>query len=129
MRISNTIKRIGSSAAVVGILTSGAALAVAAPASAATPGEISVCSKGNYATSVEFPARGGLSSVIVPAGDCANLGSLGSDDQVEQIKVHGYAGSDDKGKEIGEGSFRPSEGGNVVTSGTLDDPKVMTPRI
>lgn len=129
MRISNTMKRIGSSAAVVGVLTSGVALAVAAPASAETPGKISVCSKGNYGTSVEFPGRGGLSSVVVPAGECTELGHLGTGDQVEPIVVHGYAGNDGQGKVIGDGSFRPSKGGGVVTSGTLDDPQVLTPQV
>lgn len=121
------VKRVGSAVA-VGAVTSIAVLGAAAPASAATaPGELTVCSKGSYATSVVFPDRGDMSTVVVPSGDCLTIDGFrpvpGKD--AESINVFGHQSPSKFW--IASGHYAANRGGTVTTFGTSAHPWASTP--
>ncbi|MEU5847468.1 hypothetical protein [Saccharopolyspora shandongensis] len=126
MPFANTLKRASSSAIAAGVLASAAVLAAAAPASADTS-KLTVCSQGNYASYVEFPGRGGMTTTVVNSGQCRDFANLGSSNAVEAIKVFGIDGPSTFW--ITNGSFRPSRGGNVVTYGSSADAWALTPAV
>ncbi|MEV5544312.1 hypothetical protein AB0L13_46750 [Saccharopolyspora shandongensis] len=126
MPFVKTLKRAGSSAIAAGVLASAAVLAAAAPAWADT-GKLTVCSEGDYASYVEFPARGGMTTAIVNSGQCQDFADLGSSTDVEAINVFGIDGPSTFW--ITSGDFRPSQGGNVVTQGSSANASALTPRV
>ncbi|MEV6234260.1 hypothetical protein AB0L88_40990 [Saccharopolyspora shandongensis] len=127
MALAKILKRASLSAMAVGVLASGAALGLTAPASAAGAGSLTVCSKGDYASYVQFPSRGGMATTIVNAGECRDFNNLGSSNNVEQINVFGVQGPSTFW--IQSGSFRASKGGNVHTYGSSADAWAMTPQV
>jgi hypothetical protein len=78
------VRRVGRG--VVVAATMGAALGTVAVGSAAgdvpsrdtTPGKITLCSEGGYGSYARFPERGGLSTVVVPSGDCLTVSLPGN---------------------------------------------------
>ncbi|HEX7304496.1 hypothetical protein [Lentzea sp.] len=117
----NVVKR----ASVVAALAVAAASIGAAPASAAGSGTIDVCSFGNYGTSVEFPGRGGLSTVIVPPGSClsAPIGDLARGN--EPINIYGHFPHQ---VWLQSATFCAAIGGFVGTYGEASDHWVAIPQ-
>ncbi|MER7011144.1 hypothetical protein ABT324_06935 [Saccharopolyspora sp. NPDC000359] len=123
MPFATTLRRAGASALAIGVLTSSAMLAATVSASAAT-GQLTVCSQGDYDSFVEFPARGGMTTVIVDSGHCMDF-DFGDSNASEPINVFGL--QDPAQFWIGSGSFRPSEGGTVTTHGSSAHPWASIP--
>ncbi|MEV5542363.1 hypothetical protein AB0L13_36635 [Saccharopolyspora shandongensis] len=126
MSFANTLKRASSSAIAVGVLASATMLAATTPASAAT-GQLTVCSRGDYASYVEFPARGGMTTKIVHRGQCQKFTGFGSSTAVESINVYGIHSPSTFW--VQSGKFRPSRGGNVVTYGSSAHAWASMPQI
>ena len=127
----NSVKRFAAGAAAVATMATVAALSTAAPASAAAGGgQLEVCSNGNYRSYVEFPARGGWSTTIINQGACRTF-NIGTSNNVESIVVRGIYNTSSNTFWVGNGSIRPSLGGNVVTYGTTaaNNHWALTPRV
>ncbi|MFS8105131.1 hypothetical protein LFM09_49360 [Lentzea alba] len=119
MKISaKCTKRIVASAGAIVTMSTAALLATASPASAAGPGQLEVCSYGNYASYVKFPWRGGRTTTIVDRGACRTFYNFGTSSTIEPIEVRGIYNTSTNTFWVQNGSFRPSKGGVVATYGT-----------
>jgi hypothetical protein len=121
----NLFKRIGATAALTAAAVVTASIVAAAPASAAS-GVLTICSRGNYTSSVEFLNRGGFSSRLVPSGTCRSM-NVGYSTGVETIRVFGHVGHAQW--LVAQAQLRPSRGGSVTTYGTPQNSWASVPRI
>lgn len=134
MKVTLSAARRVAATAVVTAGLAGATALAAAPASAvtsattsaATPYTLTVCSEGSYASFVEFPGRGRLSTTVVEPGQCTDFGGW-NDNGIEEINVFGMEGP--AVFWIQSGHFRASKGGTVFTYGTSANPTALTPTV
>lgn len=91
-------------------VAAGLAFAVIPAASAsASSGVFTLCSEGGYSSYVVFPGRGGLSTFVIPAGECYGTALGGSTN--EQVDVYDADG----GQYIGSTIYNGSVGETLVT--------------
>jgi hypothetical protein len=126
MKLSiNATKRAGVAAVLTAVVAVGGGLFAAAPASAAA-GVLEICSKGTYATNVEFVDQGGSSSYNIQSGHCYKL-NVGTSTRVEKIYIFGHVNT--AKWLVAVGSLRPSKGGLVYTYGTPQQSWALTPAV
>jgi hypothetical protein len=88
----------------------GLAFAIVPAASAsASSGVLTLCSEGGYWSNVEFPDRGGLSTYVIPPGECYGTPLGGSFN--EQANVY----DSNTGRLIGSTIYNGSVGETIVT--------------
>lgn len=91
-----------------GALGSLLALSPVTDAQAATPGTLTLCSGGDFASYAAFPGRGGLATVIVERGRCRSF-HLGGN-RPERADVHVA-----NGRYIGSFTYDGRQGANIRT--------------
>ncbi|MGW0434243.1 hypothetical protein ACWDV4_17105 [Micromonospora sp. NPDC003197] len=72
----------------VGAMVLAGLTTAATPASAASTNRTGLCNKATYSATLQFPARGGLSSTLVPPNGCWSI-ELPSG-STENVYVYGY---------------------------------------
>lgn len=117
----NGLKRIVACATMVATVLLGTIV----PASAASMGELTLCSYGDYDSYVEFPSRG-YSSKIVPRGQCSTV-YVGNGNKLETIVLIGitYYGYYFW---VANGNLNPVKGGYAATYGSLSSHYATTPQ-
>ena len=125
MTVKNVVKRVGAAVAVSAV-AAGGLLAMAAPASAATSGALEVCSKGNYASYVEFPEEGTTSFLVHP-GECTKVSEFPNPNKLVPINVYGIHNPSMFWMQHAQ--FSPSFGGTVETYGSSANPSATVPAL
>jgi hypothetical protein len=106
-----------------GLVLTSAGSAAADPANAG-PGQLVVCSDGDYASYVQ---EWNWSTEVVNPGQCNTVG-VGNSQDVQTIYVYGIDKNSGDSFGVGTGYIRPSRGGNVDTFGSEGNAWADTPR-
>ncbi|GAA3361891.1 hypothetical protein GCM10020366_47640 [Saccharopolyspora gregorii] len=84
-------RRMGRGMALTAAVGAAFAMATAGTAQAATPGVLTLCSKGSYGSYAVFPDRGGMATVVVPSGKCTDVEFGGNKPERLDIRQSGGA--------------------------------------
>ncbi|MDA3646862.1 hypothetical protein LZ318_40835 [Saccharopolyspora indica] len=113
----NVRRRAGRGLALATAIGATLTMATTGAAQAAVPDVLALCSEGSFGSWAEFPERGGLTTVIVPSGQCLEFDLRG--DKPEKVEF--YA---DDYELIGTTTYDPSAGLNIATIDTPDGPGI-----
>jgi hypothetical protein len=86
-----TLRRIAAAVAVPVAAGAAVALLPATAQASAAGGTLTLCSRGSYASQIEFPNRGHWISDLVQPGQCRNVANIGNSG-VEQVNVDSAGG-------------------------------------